>query len=189
MKNNFICIIITTLFVNCATTELKDSDKKTSLYRASEVGQLETVQRLLSDGDERSCSFTITLLCKIFKNVNVNSLNTDISITPLHVASGKGHADIAKLLIDNGANINSNSGKYNFTPLHLAASQGKLETVLVLLDKGCDKNLVHSENGWTALHHASAYRYSEIVSILISKGANKTIKDCLSSAINGISER
>ncbi|CAF4260730.1 unnamed protein product, partial [Adineta steineri] len=55
--------------------------------------------------------------------------------TPLHVASTKLDAAIAKALIDHGANVNAEDSLGN-TPLHLACISGRLAIVGILLRAG-----------------------------------------------------
>ncbi|WP_044282901.1 ankyrin repeat domain-containing protein [Candidatus Amoebophilus asiaticus] len=57
------------------------------------------------------------------KDNNGNSL--------LHLASEKGHINIANLLIDKGANINDKD-KNGYSPLHWAAQNGRLNVVDLL---------------------------------------------------------
>lgn len=57
--------------------------------------------------------------------------------TPLHFASGTGHAEIASALIDAGANVSATDNQGN-TPLHYAAGYGRPALVELLLDAGAD---------------------------------------------------
>ena len=51
-------------------------------------------------GGVTTCSIFLT--CKI----NLYTCHTQGGLTPLYVASGKGHSDVVKTLIQNGADIN-----------------------------------------------------------------------------------
>jgi hypothetical protein len=77
----------------------------------------------------------------------------------------KGHIDIVKLLLNNGADVNSKGNLVN-TPLHWAAFNGNIEIVKLLLEKGADFNLkyicVH-----TPLHFADSEGHIEIVKLLL----------------------
>jgi len=57
------------------------------------------------------------------------------SRTPLHFASGAGHVEICKLLLEEGANVDATDSKQN-TPLHYAAGYGRAEIVALLVESG-----------------------------------------------------
>ncbi len=55
----------------------------------------------------------------------VHAINENQS-TPLHLAAGMGHTEIATALISAEAIIDAKN-EFDYTPLHLAAQEGKLE--------------------------------------------------------------
>jgi ankyrin repeat protein len=59
--------------------------------------------------------------------------------SPLFQASKYGHAEVVKLLIENGANVNYKSSG-NVTALWEASWLGHADVVRLLLDKGADVN-------------------------------------------------
>lgn len=66
--------------------------------------------------------------------------------TALHDAALKGHLDIVRLLLDNGAIIDIRSGAADLdTPLIDAASRGHLEVVKFLLDRGADPRILNAQ--------------------------------------------
>ena len=83
-----------------------------------------------------------------------------ISWTPLHYACAKGHLDIAKFLIANGAKVDSLS-LGGTTPLMMAVQSGNELLVKLLLDKGANLQLRNSES-ITAIDIADIYRKPEI---------------------------
>lgn len=70
------------------------------LHQAAKKGNLDEVRRLIEDG----------------ANVNVKDENSD---TPLYIAVGQGHKEIAELLISKGADVNVVC-TLGYTPLHWA---------------------------------------------------------------------
>lgn len=81
------------------------------------------------------------------KGANVNEKTKDF-LTPLHVASEKGHNDVVEVLVKHEAKVNAldNLGQ---TPLHRAAHCGHILTCRLLLNSGCDPTIV-SLQGFTA---------------------------------------
>ncbi|CAI5778714.1 IQ motif and ankyrin repeat domain-containing LOC642574 homolog [Podarcis lilfordi] len=73
--------------------------------------------------------------------------------TPLSEASGGGHPDAIRMLIENGANPNSR-GAFNRTPLYRAAFAGHLAAVELLLQHGADPRL-YADDGNTPEQIAS----------------------------------
>jgi uncharacterized protein len=72
--------------------------------------------------------------------------------TPLHYAATKGHAGIAKLLLEHHAYIDAESPNKS-TPLMMAAMYGTFEVVKLLVEEGADVSL-KNEKGLTALDFA-----------------------------------
>ena len=123
------------LLVGCATTQLLESPTvkapDISIHQAAEEGKIEAVKQHLASG------------------TNVN-LKNDGGSTPLIEASRKGHKEIAKLLIENGADVNC---KLQYT------------------------TDIKSIEGWTSLHVAAAKGHKVIAELLIAKGADVNAMD------------
>ena len=66
------------------------------------------------------------------------------SITPLHVAAGSGHKDVAELLLANKAEVNAKNNNGG-TPLHWAASRGHKDVVELLLANKAEVNAKDNE--------------------------------------------
>ncbi|MDG1438740.1 MAG: ankyrin repeat domain-containing protein [Emcibacteraceae bacterium] len=96
--------------------------------------------------------------------------------TALHVACYFGHADVAKLLLDNDAEIDKVAmNGSDLTPLQSAVSNCNVEVVKVLLGFKPDVN-IRMLGGFTPLMTATAMQDDEVIDLLISHGADKTLK-------------
>jgi ankyrin repeat protein len=87
----------------------------------------------------------------VFK-ADVNAKDND-GDAPLHAASGNGHEDVVKELLDNHANVDlrDNDG---WTPLHYAAGKGATKVMALLLAAGATVN-AKDKDGWTPLRVAA----------------------------------
>ena len=71
--------------------------------------------------------------------------------SPIHYATGHGHIDAVRLLLEHGANVNSLNG--GTTPLHIASYNGNTNINSLLLDY--DANLtIYNKAGHLAIHMA-----------------------------------
>jgi hypothetical protein len=107
---------------------------RTQLHHCAIFGFTTSVKRLLS-----------------IRNINVNVKDDVYGMTPLHEAAWKGHVEIARLLLQNGADVNVKCD-YGWTPLHSAASEGHVDFLHLLVENGAD--LEEQIDGWRALHYA-----------------------------------
>jgi len=82
-----------------------------------------------------------------------------------------GHAEIVKILIDNGADLNS-CDFYGWTPLMKAVYGGHVETVQALVEKNAKVN-IKNNGGITALYIAELKAQPEILRLLNDAGAIK----------------
>lgn len=89
--------------------------------------------------------------------------------TVLHIASGRGLYELAKLFLENGAdkNLSSISG----TPLGAACRWGHMNVVRLLLDEGAEVNAHCGEYG-SALVAAVIWGNGSIVKLLLDHGAD-----------------
>ena len=85
-------------------------------------------------------------------------------------ASGRGHLDVVRLLLENGADVNAADISGN-TALMRASENGHTDVVRLLLEKGVDVNAVYN-HGETALMRASAWGHLDAVRLLLEKGAD-----------------
>ena len=110
----------------------------------------------------------------IAHSLDVNAKVYD-DATPLHIASYRGHADVAKVLLDYEADINAqNSGKR--TPLHMASALGHPKVTQLLLERGAALD-EQDEYMNTPLVLASYWGKLEAVRVLLAHGADVKIRD------------
>ncbi|ODS30639.1 MAG: Ankyrin [Candidatus Scalindua rubra] len=91
--------------------------------------------------------------------------------TPLYLASGAGHRNVAEFLIARRASVNANDNIAKGTPLLAAALLGQIDVARLLCDKGADVN-AKALKGMTPLIFAAMHGHTEIVKLLLSKGAD-----------------
>ena len=94
---------------------------------------------------------------------------------PLGLATRKGLADVAQLLLERGANPNLQD-EGGFTPLHGATSWGHTAIAQLLLDRGANPNL-QNKYGETPLQAAAAEGHTAIARLLLERGANPNLQD------------
>jgi len=123
------------------------------IFEVIEIGDLESLKKLVSGGVD----------------VEIKDI---YGYTPLSMASGYGHFEIVKYLIEE-CNANVEAGdEFGETPLHCASIHEQLEIVKYLIEE-CNA-IVEAKNkyGETPLMSASWRNYLEIVKCLIENGAN-----------------
>lgn len=108
------------------------------IFRATEQGDFDTVQRLIEENPE----------------IIHETIDTDDQ--PLHFACWQKFESIVRLLIDAGADVNGR-GDFQQTPLHYAVFEGdeySTPVVRMLLDAGADPNLTDKRSQSTPLKWA-----------------------------------
>eukprot|EP00761_Pharyngomonas_kirbyi_P010090 gb/GECH01010108.1/.p1 GENE.gb/GECH01010108.1/~~gb/GECH01010108.1/.p1 ORF type:complete len:159 (+),score=38.53 gb/GECH01010108.1/:1-477(+) len=120
---------------------------KTELHDAAFYGDFKRVKELI----ERS--------------YDVNQQDDTYGVTPLHLACGKGHLSVVKLLIKVPyIDVNIQNTSWEHTPLHLACIKGYPEIVEILLKT---KNInINLENKRTETPFNAAIRFSKNEDIL-----------------------
>ena len=101
---------------------------------------------------------------------DVNARGFDKNGTPLHVASRRGHADIAQLLLDHGADGKARDDN-ECTPLLLSSSYGHVEVARILLEHGADTE-TRDNSGDSPLDWASARGHVDVARLLLTNGAD-----------------
>lgn len=131
-------------------------DPNAPLIKAAQVGDLESIRRLVADG------------------ADVNARSGD-QWTPMMIAAQDGDALMVKALFDSGAMTDASSNR-GHTALMLAVIEGHVEVVRVLLEHGAQVN-ARSAIGWTALRFAISMNETEIIRLLLEAGAEVNISD------------
>jgi hypothetical protein len=121
----------------------------TQLHFCASKGLTTSVKRLLS-----------------IRNINVNVKDVNGS-TPLHYVAWKGHIEIVRLLLQNGAEVNMKSDGGS-TPLRLAAIQGHVDILHLLVKNGADLE-AQDNDGMRALHYATFTGHLLFIQELISR--------------------
>ncbi|HLP34654.1 MAG TPA: ankyrin repeat domain-containing protein [Amoebophilaceae bacterium] len=134
----------------------EDNTGRTLLHWAVINGQLEIVERLITNG------------------VDIN-VRDGSGQTPLHLAVINRHFEIVQWLIEKGADVNSQDNQDD-TPLIWAVLNRHFEIVQFLIEKGAEVTTVN-DFGETPLHVAVRKGYPSIVKLLIGKGAEVNMRD------------
>jgi ankyrin repeat protein len=132
---------------------------KPDVFEASALGDLETVRRLVVNGDRAL----------------VNAFAAD-GFYPLGLAAYFGHPPIVEFLLKNGADVRlAARNAQKVTALHAGASRGGAEIVKMLLEAGADPN-AKQERGFVPLHSAAANGNVAVVDLLLKHGARADAK-------------
>ncbi|XP_034973132.2 ankyrin repeat domain-containing protein 27 isoform X3 [Zootoca vivipara] len=110
---------------------------------------------------------------KLFR-VPSNGLGVNITnqegLTPLHVASLHGRADLVSLLLKHGANLEAKDARHA-TPLHLASQNGHFQVVKCLIEYKAKQNK-KDIYGNTPLIYACLNGCLEVAAFLLENGAS-----------------
>ena len=107
----------------------------------------------------------------IAKGAKINPIS-DLGNTPIHYAT---NAEIAGLLIDNGANIHFKN-KDGYSPLHNAVKGGHSDVAKLLIAKRAYISTTNYQ-GNSLLHEAAITKQKEMIELLIAEGVNVNAKD------------
>ncbi len=99
---------------------------------------------------------------------------TPYNVTPLLEASGQGHLEMARFLIDRGAEIDY-TGMSEGSPLMLVAFMGQVEFLRLFLEAGANANLAMPAGGETALHMAAVASQTAAAKVLLDAGADPNL--------------
>jgi len=152
-----------------AMREVKNVLGKSQLSYFAEKGLTSSVTRMLS-----------------MKGIDLES-RCNLDNTPLNIAAFRGHIDICKLLLDQGALIDSTNG-HSLSPVYRACQMGHLPIVSLLISKAANLE-TRSDQGRTPLHIAASNGHLEIVKALIANGADMNALTTDEKSARGIATR
>ena len=124
------------------------------------------------------------IACEIFRKACVNPLTlvktqigrSQFSVAPLHYAAGYGHADVVKVLLEEGENPNRRNSRGD-TALITAIEYGRIDVVRLLLDAGANPN-EEGRYDRPPVTWAVIQGYGDIVRELLGAGADPNQTYC-----------
>ncbi len=158
--------VLDVLLSHGARVELRSEAGNTALILAAEEAQPEIVELLLKRGariddpnaDGETALYVVCADTKAKKEAERRKIvelllrngaeinaKTDKHDTALHAAAKNGYADIARLLIANGAVVDARNKYKGFTPLMFAVRNAKVDVARLLLDNGAKPDIEDRE--------------------------------------------
>lgn len=170
-------------FLACVAVGQVTATLDEQLARAAAFADLAAVETLLDRGADvnakhkdgwtalmSAVSGRYWTLAKVF-----HGLYEETALMPAFESGLSGRADVAKLLIQNGANVNAKAAD-GTTALMLATRSVGADVVQALLDYGADVN-AKTADGTTALMYAVNSAGADVVKLLLEKGADVHARD------------
>ena len=181
--------LVQALIRNGVDLAIKDESNKTAYDIAEKNNDKQAMDLLYRDIDGRTklhhvimkvypCLKEIKRLIALGVYVDAKDRNGN---TPLHWASGNGHADVVKLLIDRGAKVGVRNGRGE-TPLSCVIRScwrdiEKAKAIIeALIKAGADIN-AKNKDGNTALHWVSECGHADVVKLFIKAEADINAKN------------
>lgn len=142
--------LLSTILAFSPNINHQDRKGRAAIHKATYNGRLDCVQLLLQ-----------------VPGINIELCEWAYGQTALHVASGRGLADIAKLLIQHQANVDA-LDRDGWSPLHNCCSKGYSAVVAVLLNYNARTDVL-IYNRWTARSLAEDKGHHEVVNLLTNR--------------------
>ena len=172
------------MLLNYFKTSCRDSNGRTPLHLAAEIGNIMAIDMLLRFGGEiNQCDENLqTPAYIVAKNcrsalINLIEHGADINIsdmrgrTPLYVSLEKKFVFATKILVKYGSNVHL-ADREGITPLHLASRLGNSDVVSLLIKGKADPNAA-DEKGCTSLHYCTS---GTVLKLLIHNGGSVNYK-------------
>ena len=157
---------------------------------AAQVGDVESVRRLLSEGQDvdgaqgdgmtglhwAALRGDVALAEVLIQaGAELNPVTRIGSHTPLHAASRAGQGEVVEVLVRAGADVRARTDS-EVTPLHLAASSGSERAVRALVAGGAEVDAPEGQWDQTPLMFAAALGRVDAVRVLLESGADGTLR-------------
>ncbi|MEM7055454.1 MAG: ankyrin repeat domain-containing protein [Bacteroidota bacterium] len=133
-----------------------EDDTYTFLHYAAEKCDIEVVEELVKN-----------------RKVPVDITTGQRGRTPLQLAAVKGHSNVVKYLVEQGADVSKQDNEEGYV-LHYATSGGDVNIVKYLIERGA-KVHVKDKNGFTILHVAARFNNLRLAKYLIEERSDWTI--------------
>ena len=155
----FAAALLIPAFLPAGSAAQEGASSTDRLLEAARDGAAEAVRALVGDGADASAA-------------------RGDGMTALHFAAERGHAAVARALLDAGAAVDAGTRIGRYAPLHLAARGGHGPVVALLLEAGADPNAATTNSGVTALHlAAAAVDGRSAVAALLDHGADPNARE------------
>lgn len=145
-------------------------NRKPLLLIAADDGNLEVVQILLDAQATIDCKANIK--AQLDKDMEFYDF-----LTPLHLASSRGHHDVVDLLLRRGACVDEVTSKSEWSALDFAVLNGHAECALTLLKHGSsvtDKCRSVGRANWSLVQYAAHHGAKDVVRLLIQRIQEQT---------------
>ena len=106
---------------------------------------------------------------------DANAKCPETGLTPLMVACGYGHRELAKWLLEQGADPNCPDRLGGSFPIHKACQGGHLGIVKLLVEQGAQLDCQCAATGHTPLMEAVWFKYTDIVEYLLQREVKLSI--------------
>ncbi|ARF02831.1 SWPV1-272 [Shearwaterpox virus] len=114
-----------------------------------------------------------------YYNIDVNKIEDDIYLSPLHYAVEYGNKDIVVSVLEHGGDVNLHVGDIQ-SPIHVAINKGNIDMVKLLIENGADVDICcECEHHGTPLQNSIINNNYDITELLLTSGADT--HDCYTS--------
>jgi cytohesin len=160
------------LLLHGADPNARDSKGWTPLHWAAEEGHHSIAMMLVQKGADTSLTVSSSHISR-FPHGRAVLVKGAPGQSVLHLASGSGDLDLARLIIEGGARADLRD-EAEVTPLQEASRAGGAQVAELLLRHGADAN-AEDTAGWTPMHYAVRAGDEETIELLLAHGARANV--------------